>query len=120
MAKIEALTGYGPAAQAEFERLDSAYVFSAAEKGRLDLYLRAVDEMARIDAELRKVSLVTTGSRKQVVVHPLQITSIQHRALVLRLHDALKLPGEAGERVNQPAQTRWQARAAARAEGRRT
>lgn len=119
MATVELLDGYGPAGQAEYERLTAAFTFSAADEGRLHQYCRAVDEQERIDAELRKVKLATTGSRKQPAVHPLLMASIAHRALVLRLHDALRLPEESGTARLSPqaraARTRWQASATPRA-----
>lgn len=89
------------------------YVLRTDELMVLEAACREADLIGRIERQLVKESLTTSGSMGQTVAHPLLGEVRQHRAALASLLRALKLPDEdaaSGPAVNaqrKGGESRW-------------
>jgi P27 family predicted phage terminase small subunit len=95
--------------------LAAGWELDARELYVLERACRCADDMAALEAAVKRDGETVTGSRGQVVVHPALAEVRQLRLLQLRLLGALEMtdPSEsrpstaAGRRASKAAQARW-------------
>lgn len=105
--------GLGDKALLVWTEITDEYELRADELRILEDACREVDLVERMEEQLAKESLLSTGSMGQTVAHPLVQELRQHRAVIKSLFGALKLPdddaqpGERSASARKAAAARW-------------
>lgn len=105
--------GLGPKGGAFWRRIVKDYDLAVHEEFILEQACQEIDLIARLEKEVSNVLPIVKGSKDQDIANPLLVEIRHHRATVLQLVKAIKLPVDAGEPKN-PRSARGQAAANAR------
>jgi hypothetical protein len=111
--------GLGKTGRRMWKGLTGDYELRVDELVILESLCREADTIDRLESELASSELEVNGSQGQPVASPLLVEIRQHRATMVRLRDALRLPDESGSASSKRsaaardlANARWSARGA--------
>jgi P27 family predicted phage terminase small subunit len=93
-------------------QLDAAWELDARDYEALHRACRCADELAALEAVIDAEGVTTTGSRKQVIVHPAVSEARQLRLAQARLLSGIELCDPAEKLARQPLSTQRARRAA--------